>query len=208
MSDQQAHELDQSTDMEPVHGTIDLDIPAEVLWACFRHANWWPRWNPCMWWALNDDLVLGQQLIWAFEPIQWWYLYRLPGLATLVEVEPQRKVTWEITVLPGFYARHTYSIEDLGNGRSRFGSWEKATGLTFQALKFFWLAHFVFVKDESLKGAQDLKAIYQRTGLLDTTTLPDKNYTPSIIQLVVLFNIIVNVLSIIGNLFKPRRSQR
>ncbi|HZY42996.1 MAG TPA: hypothetical protein VFF59_13475, partial [Anaerolineae bacterium] len=85
----------QSTDMEPVHGTVDVDIPADVLWECFRHANWWPRWNACMWWALNDDLVLGQQLIWAFEPLQWWFLYRLPGMATLVEVEPGRKVTWE-----------------------------------------------------------------------------------------------------------------
>ncbi len=198
-------ELMQSTDMEPVHGTVDVDIPADVLWECFRHARWWPRWNACMWWALNDDLVLGQQLIWAFEPLHWWYLYRLPGMATLVEVEPGRKVTWEVTVLPGLFARHSYTIEDLGNGRSRFGSWEQAMGPAFRALKFFWLAHFIFVKDESLKGAQRLEKIYQQAGVLDAATLPVKNYTPSIIQLLVLFNIMINVLAAIGSLFKPRQ---
>jgi hypothetical protein len=208
MTEQQAHELELSTDMEPVHGTVDVNIPADVLWECFRHASWWPRWNPCMWWALNDELVEGQPLIWAFEPIQWWYLYRLPGVATLVEVEANRKVTWEVTALPGLYARHTYSIEDLGNGRSRFGSWEKASGPGFRALKGFWLTHFVFVKDESLNGARQLEAIYRQTGALDEASLPPKNYWPSIIQLIILFNIVVNVLSALGRMFKPRKSRR
>jgi len=200
-------ELLKSTDMEPVHGTVVVNIPADVLWECFRHANWWPRWNACMWWALNDDLVLGQELIWAFEPLQWWYLYRLPGMATLVEVEPGRKVTWEVTVLPGLFARHSYTIEDLGNGRSRFGSWEQAMGPSFRALKFFWLAHFVFVKDESLKGAQRLEEIYKQSGAIDAATLLTKNYTPSVIQLIVLFNIIANVLAAVGSLFKPRKQR-
>jgi hypothetical protein len=207
MTDQLTRDLEQSTDMEPVHGTVDVNVPADVLWECFRHANWWPRWNACMWWVLNDDLVLGQQLIWAFEPIQWWFLYRLPGMATLVEVEPGHKVTWEVTVLPGLFARHSYTIEDLGNGRSRFGSWEQATGPSFRALKSFWLTHFVFVKDESLRGAQRLEEIYQQSGAIDATTLPQKNYVPSIIQLIVLFNIVANVLSAIGSMFKPRRKR-
>lgn len=207
MTNSQTEQLMQSTDMEPVHGTVDVDIPADVLWECFRHANWWPRWNACMWWALNDDLVLGQQLIWAFEPLQWWFLYRLPGMATLVEVEPGRKVTWEVTALPGLFARHSYTIEDLGNGRSRFGSWERAMGPAFRTLKFFWLAHFIFVKDESLQGAQRLEEIYRQTGALNADTLPAKDYTPSIIQLIVLFNLIANVLSALRGVFKPKHTR-
>lgn len=78
-------------------------------------------------------------------------------------------------------------------------------GPAFRALKFFWLAHFIFVKDESLKGAQRLEKIYQQAGVLDAATLPVKNYTPSIIQLLVLFNIMINVLAAIGSLFKPRQ---
>ncbi len=66
MNELHASDLEQSTDMTPVHGTVDVDIPADVLWECFRHTSWWPRWNACMWWARNDDLVLGQQLILAF----------------------------------------------------------------------------------------------------------------------------------------------
>ena len=117
-----------------------------------------------MFWANNRDLVLGQKLIWAFEPLRWWYFYKLPGVANLIEVEENRKVTWEVVVMPGFYARHTYSIEDLGDGRSRFGSWEKAMGPMFRALSFFWVAHFIFVKNRSLQGARLLESIYQRTG--------------------------------------------
>jgi hypothetical protein len=33
----------------------------------------------------NPDLVQDQQLIWAFQPIQWWYLYRMPAWAKIVE---------------------------------------------------------------------------------------------------------------------------
>ncbi len=174
MTQEQSRQLDESNDMSPVHGTVDLDVPADVLWQCFRNASLWPRWNPCMFWARNRDLVLGQKLIWAFEPLRWWYFYKLPGVATLIEVEENRKVTWEVTIMPGFYARHTYSIEDLGDGRSRFGSWEKAMGPLFRALKFFWVGHFIFVKDRSLQGARLLEAIYQRAGQLDESTLPKR----------------------------------
>jgi polyketide cyclase/dehydrase/lipid transport protein len=185
--------LAQSNDMQPVTGTIDIDVPIDVLWKCFAKANLWPRWNECMFWVLNRNLALGQQLIWAFEPMKWWYLYKLPGVAKLVEVEPRRKVTWEITVLPDFYARHTYFIEDLGHGRSRFGSWEKAMGPTFRTLQSFWVAHFVFVKDESLRGAQRLEEVYRRTGNLDESNLPQKNYLPTIIAAIIVMNIVFNV---------------
>ena len=174
MTQEQSRQLDESNDMPPVHGTVDIDVPAGVLWQCFRNANLWPRWNACMFWANNHDLVLDQKLIWAFEPLRWWYLYKLPGVANLIEVEENRKVTWEVVVMPGFYARHTYSIEDLGDGRSRFGSWEKAMGPMFRALSFFWVAHFIFVKNRSLQGARLLESIYQRTGQLDESTLPKR----------------------------------
>ena len=206
MTQEQSHQLDLSNDMPPVHGTVDIDVPADVLWQCFRNANLWPRWNPCMFWANNHDLVPGQKLIWAFEPLRWWYFYRLPGVANLIEVEENCKVTWEVVVLPGFYARHTYSIEDLGDGRSRFGSWEKAMGPMFRALKFFWVARFVFVKDQSLQGARTLEEVYKQSGTLDISVLPPKNYVPSIIQLVVLLNIVVNVVFAIGRIRRPRRS--
>jgi hypothetical protein len=181
-----ADTLNRSTDMPPGAGTVDVAIPVDELWACFTHADQWSRWNPCMFWVQNRDLMLGDELVWVFEPIRWWYAYKLPARARIVELEAGRKVTWEVMFIPGFYARHTYSLEDLGDGRTRFGSWEKATGPTFRLLEAFWLAHFVFVKDQSLAGAQALETSYQRTGKLDYQTLPSKDYAPSLLPLVLI----------------------
>lgn len=178
-----ADRLVKSNDMTPVQGTVEVDIPIEVLWESFSHANAWPGWNKCFFWAANRDLVQGQQLIWCFQPIRWWYLYKMPAIARIVEVEKYCKVTWEVVALPGFYARHTYHMEDLGNGRSRFGSWEQAMGWSFRLMKKFWVAHFVFVKDRSLEGARRLEAIYRRRGTLDEQDLPRKSYVPFFLSL-------------------------
>ena len=47
--------------------------------------NWWPRWTKCFFWARNRDLQLGQKLIWAFQPIRWYYLYKMFAIANIVE---------------------------------------------------------------------------------------------------------------------------
>src|SRR5437879_6804637 len=98
------------------------------------------------------------------------------AIATIVELEARKKVTWEVTALPGFYARHTYHMEDLGDGRSRFGSYEKAMGWSFHLFSWFWIPHFTFVKDCSLDGARTLERVYRAQGRLDSTTLPPRHY--------------------------------
>lgn len=144
-----------------------------------------------MFWVRNRDLLLGQELIWVFEPIRWWYLYKLPAHARIVELEAQGKVTWEVTFIPGFYARHTYSMEDLGAGRTRFSTWEKATGFSFRLLRIFWLAHFVFVKERSLEGAQALETVYRQNGSLDPQHWPSKDYRPGLFLLILLAVVLV-----------------
>lgn len=169
-------ELAQAASMEPVQGTVEVNIPIDTLWECFRQANLWPRWNKCFFWARNKDLVLGQKLVWIFQPIKWFLPYKMFAIANIVELEPKKKVTWEVTALPGFYARHTYHMEDLGGGRSRFGSYEKAMGWSFQLMKWFWIKHFTFVKDESLKGAQFLEQRYAQDHRIDAQNLPPKSF--------------------------------
>jgi glyoxylase-like metal-dependent hydrolase (beta-lactamase superfamily II) len=166
-----------STEMKPVQGTVDVAVPIEVLWESFTHANWWPRWNKCFFWAHNRDLQMGQKLIWAFQPIRWWYLYKMFAIANIVEMHDGRKVTWEVTALPGFYARHTYHMEDLGDGRTRFGSWEQAHGaqIRFPLTKKFWVAHFTFVKDRSLEGARELENVYRRKQISTSEPSPITN---------------------------------
>ncbi len=167
-----------STEMAPIQGTVDVAVPLAVLWEAFTHANWWPRWNKCFFWVHNRDLELGRQLIWAFQPIRWWYLYKMYAIANMVELREERKVTWEVVALPGFYARHTYHMEDLGDGRTRFGSWEQAHGaqIRFPLTKKFWVAHFTFVKDRSLEGARQLEKIYQRDQKITKDNLPRRRY--------------------------------
>lgn len=167
-----------STEMAPVQGTVDIDVPVSVLWEAFNHANWWPRWNKCFFWVHNRNLILGKKLIWAFGPIRWWYLYKMFAIANIVELKKERKVTWEVTALPGFYARHTYHMEDLGDGRTRFGSWEQAHGaqIRFPLTRKFWVAHFTFVKDRSLQGAKDLEQVYRREGQITQDKLKRKRY--------------------------------
>lgn len=184
--------LAASHDMEPIAGVVEVDIPITTLWECFTQANLWPRWNPCFFLAYNRELILGKQLIWAFQPIRWWYLYKMPAIAKIVEVEPEQKVTWEVTVLPGFYARHTYHMEDLGNGRSRFGSWEKATGWSFRLMKWFWIPHFVFVKDRSLEGAKTLEKLYQQKEAINSETIPRKGYLKFWLSLVLSVALIIS----------------
>jgi hypothetical protein len=122
-------------------------------------------------WARNKDLVAGQNLVWVFEPIKPQYLYRMPAVARIAEVVPEQRVTWEVLALPGFFARHTYHMTDLGDGRTRFGSWEQAHGPSFRLTQRFWLAHFTFVRDESLAGARRLERIYDQTHELNDRTL-------------------------------------
>jgi hypothetical protein len=147
---QKTASLAASTDMEPIHGSVDLDIPCDVLWRAFDQPRLWPRWNRCFFWYRNETLKVGDKLIWSFEPIRPWFLYKMPAVANIIELEEGKRVTWEVTALPGFYAHHTYSIEDLGNGRSRFASWEKAYGWGFRLTRGFWLKHFTFVRNRSL----------------------------------------------------------
>ncbi len=166
-----SEQLDRATDMTPVTDSVELDVPVSVLWEAFNRSRRWSWWNRCFYWVFNRRLVKGKQLIWCFQPIRWWYLYKMPAIARIIEVEEERKVTWEVTALPGFYAHHTYFVEDLGDGRSRFGSWEKAFGWGFRLTRRFWLAHFRFVCERSLEGARRLEEAYRARGDLSNSTL-------------------------------------
>jgi glyoxylase-like metal-dependent hydrolase (beta-lactamase superfamily II) len=192
---EKAAKLFASKDMVPVQGTVDVDIPIDVLWASFEHANFWPRWNKCFFRARNKDLVKGEHLIWTFEPIKPWLPYKMWATANIVELVPQQKVTWEVTALPGMYARHTYHMEDLGDGRTRFGSWEQGMGWGFRLMRWFWLKHFTFVKDESLKGALTLQDQYRKTGLLAADDMQKKSYVGFWVVMVLLLALLVGLIA-------------
>jgi hypothetical protein len=157
----------------PVAGAVELEMSVERLWSVFSRVRSWPDWNPCMWTATvsggptlaeGGPLAQGRQLIWAFNPIRPFLLYRLPVIARLVEVVERSRVSWEVTVIPGMWALHTYWMEPVSDQRCRFGSWEVAEGPVYRVIRPFWQAHFTFVRDASLQGA---RALTSRSGPSD-----------------------------------------
>jgi len=141
----------------PIAGSVELELPVQRLWEIFLDVPGWPSWNPCIWRSRVRGGVLreGATLIWAFNPIERRYLYKLPATAAIVEFEPHDRITWEVRA-PGFHALHSYRFAALGERRCRFGSWEVAEGPAYRALSRFWNAHFRYVCRESLAGASAL----------------------------------------------------
>lgn len=139
----------------PIEGSVELEIPVERMWETFLDVARWPEWNRCFWRSrvLGGELGLGSTLVWAFNPIEPRYLYKMPAIAKVVEFEPYDRLTWEAS-LPGFHARHSYRFAALGQERCSFGSWEVAEGRAYRATRRFWLAHFRYVCRESLAGAK------------------------------------------------------
>jgi polyketide cyclase/dehydrase/lipid transport protein len=142
----------------PIAGHVELDMSVEQLWTIFQDVQNWPHWNPCFWRArvLGGELKAGSLLSWWFNPIRPQYLYKIPVLARIVEYDPLHMITWEVKILPGFHALHRYSFEAIGAHRCRFSSWEVAEGPVYRLLRRFWLAHFRYVRQSSLAGAQTL----------------------------------------------------
>src|SRR5438105_852223 len=99
----------------PIEGSVELNMSVEQLWQIFSDVPNWPRWNPCFWWArvLGGELKVDTILYWCFNPIRPQYLYKMPAIARIVECEPQRLVTWEVTSPPGFHALHSYRFEAI-----------------------------------------------------------------------------------------------
>lgn len=142
-------------DALPIAGWADVELSAERMWAHFADVASWHRWNPCIWRARvrGGELRQGARLEWVFNAIRPWYPYKLPAVATIVECEPGRRVTWEVR-LPGFRALHSYLIEPVDDDRCRFGSWEIGRGAAYRLLRPFWLAHFRYVCRASIEGAR------------------------------------------------------
>jgi glyoxylase-like metal-dependent hydrolase (beta-lactamase superfamily II) len=170
--------LDASNDMDPIAGSVDVAIPSNELWDAFSRAHQWPRWNRCFYWVRNRVLRKGDFLVWAFQPIRTWYLYKMPAIAKIVDLRAGRYVTWQVAILPGMYALHTYSVQDLGSGRSRFSSWEKGYGWSFRLMRRFWIAHFAFVRDQSLAGARLLESVYAENGNLSPAAIAKGRRSP------------------------------
>jgi hypothetical protein len=141
----------------PVEGSTTLEVPVERMWAAQLDVPGWHEWNTCFAWSrmVGGRVELGKTLLFVFNPIQRRFPYRLPAVAKIVELEPYERLTWEVR-LPGFHALHSYRFERLDDRTCRYGSWEVAEGALYRVARGFWLAHFNYVCESSLRGARGL----------------------------------------------------
>ena len=141
----------------PVEGYTTLDMPVERIWGFQLDVPRWHEWNTCFAWSrmIGGRVELGRTLLFVFNPIQRRYPYRLPAVAKIVELEPYERLSWEVK-LPGFHALHSYRFERIDDSTCRYGSSEAAEGSLYRSARGFWLAHFAYVCESSLRGARDL----------------------------------------------------
>ena len=81
--------------MATVEGYTTLSIPVSEVWRTFLDVGQWHTWNRCFFraWVRGGRLREGATLIWFFNPIKPYYLYKMFATAKIVEFVPEQKVT-------------------------------------------------------------------------------------------------------------------
>ena len=123
--------------MKTIQAVTEIAAPVETVWAELAAVSTYAEWNPFIT-ALEGALVAGGRLKVRIVP---------PGgrpmtfRPTVVRVEVGRRLEWlGRLLLPGvFDGRHSFELEDLGQGRTRLTQSEEFSGflvpLTGKALE-------------------------------------------------------------------------
>lgn len=113
--------------MQTLHAETEIDAPAELVWRVVSDLPRYEQWNPFIVRA-EGDLRTGARLD---------ITIKAPGLRPvsfrprILDLEPGRLVRWKGQLwIPGLFdGRHALSVEDLGEGRSRFTTHEDVSGV-------------------------------------------------------------------------------
>ncbi|BBG02611.1 MULTISPECIES: SRPBCC domain-containing protein [Pseudonocardia] len=113
--------------------SIDIDAPADRVWAVFTDTGSYPEWNPFMT-KVEGDLITGSRLAVTIVP---------PGgrpnsfRPTVTTVEPERRLRWlGRLLLPGIVdGAHSFELEPLSPGTTRFTQSERFSGLLVPLLR-------------------------------------------------------------------------
>lgn len=106
---------------------IEIDAPAERVWAVLADFEAYPKWNPFIRRAVGE-LRDGQRIQVTIQP---------PGRSefefepTLVYVEPGQALRWlgHLGIRGLFDGEHAFAIEPLGDDRALFRHYEVMSGL-------------------------------------------------------------------------------
>ncbi|MEO1063209.1 MAG: SRPBCC domain-containing protein [Actinomycetota bacterium] len=103
--------------------TIDIDATPDAVWAVLGDVTSWPSWDSGVT-SVEGALALGQKLTVAVAAN--------PGRAfplKVAELDPPHRMVWTGGMPLGlFRGERTYTVDDLGDGRSRFRMAERFSG--------------------------------------------------------------------------------
>jgi len=113
--------------MRTIEAVIEIDAPVQAVWAELSAVSTYPEWNPFIT-AFEGELVVGSRVEVRIAP---------PGgrpmtfRPTITAVENERRLEWLGRLLvPGVVdGRHSFQLEDLGQGRTRLTQSEAFSGV-------------------------------------------------------------------------------
>ena len=95
-----------------VQQTVEVDAPRERVWELLTDPAELPRWWPD---AAELEPRVGGRVVLTFGPGD------ITGEVTSWEPPARLGFTWEASNLPGIRLHVTFTVDDLGGGRSRVG---------------------------------------------------------------------------------------
>jgi len=113
--------------VKTIEAVIEIDAPVQAVWAELSAVSTYPEWNPFIT-AFEGELVVGSRVEVRIAP---------PGgrpmtfRPTITAVEDERRLEWLGRLLvPGVVdGRHSFQLEDLGQGRARLTQSEAFSGV-------------------------------------------------------------------------------
>jgi hypothetical protein len=94
--------------------SIDIDAPAEAVWAVLTDLGAYPEWNPFSVRA-DGEVAVGATLVLVMQPVG---ARRTTVRPTVLEVEPGRRLRWRgrLGVAAVFDADHSIALDEQADG--------------------------------------------------------------------------------------------
>jgi hypothetical protein len=113
--------------VKTIQAVTEIDAPVQAVWAQLSAVSTYPEWNPFIT-SFEGELVVGTRAEVRIAP---------PGgrpmtfRPTITAVDEGRRLEWLGRLLaPGvFDGRHSFLLEDLGQGRTRLTQTEAFSGI-------------------------------------------------------------------------------
>ena len=113
--------------MKTIQVVTEIDAPVRAVWAELSAVSAYPEWNPFIT-TFEGELVVGHRVEVRIAPPGGRAMTFRP---TITAVEEERRLEWlGRLIVPGvFDGRHSFRMDDLGQGRTRLTHTETFSGV-------------------------------------------------------------------------------